>query len=32
MKLINNLYNIILEASTPWYEKVFQSEDHEEER
>ena len=29
MKLINNLYNIILEASTPWYEKVFQSEDHE---
>ena len=29
MKLINNLYNIILEESTPWYEKVFQSEDHE---
>ena len=29
MKLFNNLHNIILEASTPWYEKVFQSEDHE---
>jgi len=29
MKLVNNLYNIILEQSTPWYEKVFQSEDHE---
>ena len=27
MKLINNLHNIILEQSTPWYEKVFQSED-----
>ena len=29
MKLLNNLHNIILEASTPWHEKVFQSEDHE---
>ena len=29
MKLLNNLHNIILEESTPWYEKVFQSEDHE---
>ena len=27
MKLFNNLHNIILEQSTPWYEKVFQSED-----
>ena len=27
MKLFNNLHNIILERSTPWYEKVFQSED-----
>ncbi len=27
MKLLNNLHNIILEQSTPWYEKVFQSED-----
>ena len=29
MKLFNNLYNIVLENSTPWYEKVFQSEDAE---
>jgi len=29
MKLFNNLYNIVLEQSTPWYEKVFQSEDAE---
>ena len=29
MKLFNNLYNIVLEGSTPWYEKVFQSADHE---
>ena len=29
MKLFNNLHNIILEQSTPWHEKVFQSEDHE---
>jgi len=29
MKLFNNLHNIVLEQSTPWYEKVFQSEDHE---
>jgi len=27
MKLFKNLHNIILEQSTPWYEKVFQSED-----
>ena len=29
MKLFNNLHNIIVEHSTPWYEKVFQSEDAE---
>tara|TARA_R110002124_G_scaffold120136_1_gene277935 strand:- start:2556 stop:3680 length:1125 start_codon:yes stop_codon:yes gene_type:complete len=29
MKLFNNLHNIILEQSTPWYEKVFQSDDYE---
>ena len=29
MKLLNNLNNIVLENSTPWYVKVFQSVDHE---
>ena len=29
MKLFNNLHNIVLEQSTPWYEKVFQSDDYE---
>jgi len=29
MKLFNNLHNIILEESTPWYNKIFQSEDAE---
>ena len=29
MKLFNNLHNIIVEESTPWYDKVFQSPDNE---
>ena len=29
MKLFNNLHNIILEQTTPWYVKVFESEDFE---
>ena len=29
MKLFNNLHNIIVEESTPWYDKVFQSADNE---
>ena len=29
MKLLNNLHNIIVEDTTPWYRKVFESDDFE---